>query len=138
MDGKPSKADQETAVAAGLAAGCINLGISAVTSAVGDLESAFRRAWQSWPPAVRFPAVRPDMTNKVLVRIMHASPRRRGAVVAEWQPDGPWWIPTWRFDADLYDPGEMLEENTGLPSADWTELAERFAGHLDEDQVRRC
>lgn len=138
MGEKPSKADQETAVAAGLAAGCIDLRISAVTSATGDLESAFRRAWHTWPHADRFPDVRPSLTNKVLVRIMDASSRRRGVAVAEWQSTGPWWIPAWRFDEDVYDLRELSEEATGIPLAAWTELAKLLVRHLDEDQVHRC
>lgn len=132
-----TKARQETAVGEGLAVGVLALGIEAVTSSKMSVEFAFRRAWRDWPPRSRFPQVRADVERDSIVRILHDSENRRGSYVAFWTFGGPEYVPVLRQDWSIEECGDAVAEGSGVPFAQWVELAEAFVAALGEDEVRR-
>jgi hypothetical protein len=133
-----TKAQQETAVGEGLAVGCLALGIASVTSNKMDVEFAFRHAWRDWQWAYLFPVVHASISRNDLLRIVRASPRRRGAIVAEWDM-GRVLTPILNFDDEsLKGAGALLETSTGVPFQGWLSLARAFTDDLGEDKVQRA
>lgn len=131
-----TKAAQETAVGEGLAVGCLALGVVAVTAEKMAVEFAFRRAWSGWGWSPGFRAVNVSHERNDLLRILHASPRRRGSFIAEWS-SGREHEPRLRGDWDLEASGAALEDTTGVPLDGWIELARYFVDDLGENKIRR-
>ena len=131
-----TKAQQETAVGEGLAVGCLAIGVIAVTSEKMAVELAFVRAWREWAWSSPFPVIHATHARNDLLRILHASPRRRGSVLAGWSSDRehqPYLPVDWGVD----EAGESLESWTGVPLQGWVELARAFVEDLGEAKVRR-
>lgn len=131
-----TKAQQETSVGEGLAVGCLTIGVVAVTSKKMEVEFAFIRAWRGWAWSSHFPAVHATHARNDLLRILHASPRRRGPVLAEWSSDREY-QPYLREGWEVAEAGKSLESWTGVPLQDWAELARTFAEDLGKANVRR-
>lgn len=129
-----TKAQQETAVGEGLAVGCLALGITAVTSNKMAVEFAFIRAWREWAWALLFPVVHASHGRNDLLRILCASPRRRGAFVAEWSSEGTW-VPLLRGGLNVDEAGDLLQGSTGVPPIGWTDLAQAFVDDLGTNEV---
>jgi hypothetical protein len=127
---------QETVVGEGLALGCLSLGISAVTANKMSVESAFGRAWRSWPQAYLFRAVHASIARNDLLRIVARSTRRRGVVIASWDV-GRVLEPILEWGDTVEEAGELLAENSGLPFSEWIALAKAFTDHLGADNVHR-
>jgi hypothetical protein len=132
-----TKAQQETAVGEGLAVGVLAVGVEAVTSSKVSVEFAFRRVWRDWPPRSLFGQVRADVERDSIIRILRDSEDRRGSYVAYWTFDGPEYVPVLRQDWRVEECGDAIAEGSGVPFAQWVELAEAFVTALGEDEVRR-
>jgi hypothetical protein len=132
--GQLSKAEQEIAVAEGLAVGCLALGVAAVTANKQALESAFRHAWRGWSETYRFPAVHATVPRNDIRQILVKSTRRRSPVRADWLCDKEL-EPGLVFDWGLEDTAEAIEESCGVPFASWIELARAFTGNFKALQV---
>lgn len=96
------------------------LGVAGLPGKKGELELDFRRAWRTWKYAVRYPAVKADFDRDDVFRIIYASPRRRGAVVAHWE--GLWpFAPVLRVEG--WTPEEIAESiDERVPAQAWSEL----------------
>jgi len=129
-----TKVDQETAVGQGLAVGCLALGVTAVTSKKMSVEFAFIRAWRDWTWAPRFPRIRADLERNDILRIIHASPRRRGGYIAEWSV-GRDLEPLLRGDRDVDEAGTQLEIASGVPLSGWVELARTFTNDFNKAEL---
>lgn len=135
--GRLTKAAQETAVGEGLAVGCLALEVIAVTAEKMAVEFAFRRAWRDWEWSSPFPAIHASHARNDLLRILRASPRRRGAIIAAWS-SGRVYEPHLRGDWNLAEAGEILESATGVPLRGWMELARAFTEDLGDHKVWRA
>ena len=131
-----SKADQRTIVGDGLAVGCHDIGVTAVTARKLELELSFNHAWRSFPLATSmFRQIKGDLTRCDIVAIIADSPRRRWSRV-EWYQEGAWWLPEWA-SVDVDDVADSLTELYGIERSRWTELAQPLVERLGEDCVQR-
>lgn len=69
MVDKLTPVQQQTEVGEGLAVGCLVVGVSAMTSQDGPLESAFAQALASWPLGCPIPVA--DEVAEVACRLDH-------------------------------------------------------------------
>ena len=91
-----TKAQQETALGAGLALGAVMLRIESVTGNKMSLELDFRAAWRDWSYTKYFPHVKAGPVHDDVLRILQKSATRRGTRVAMWErswPFVPWTEP---------------------------------------------
>jgi hypothetical protein len=131
-----SKVRQHTSVGEGMALGCLLHGVAGVTKSTSDLEWAFRRAWRDWPWAEGFPAVLATFPRNDVLRIIVQSPRRRGAIVAQWDDEGAVYSPVF-FGDTLDGAGDVLATRCGVPLRAWGGFAEVFLARLGANGVRR-
>ncbi|MFC6021838.1 hypothetical protein ACFP2T_37460 [Plantactinospora solaniradicis] len=129
---------QETLVGEGLAAGCLSLGVSAVTTDFQRLNSSFARTWPAFPPAgTMFRGIKATLVRNDIRRILDMSSERRSHNAA-WENRGAWWVPYisqdgWKPD----DVTDLIAEGHGIPAGLWTSLAEAFVTALGDGHVRR-
>ncbi|MGW5079564.1 hypothetical protein [Micromonospora echinospora] len=89
-----TKADQRTVIGDGLAVGCHDVGVTALTARKLEIELSFNHAWRSFPLATTlFRQVKGDLARCDGIPIIADSTRRRWSRVA-WYQEGPWWVPT--------------------------------------------
>ncbi len=129
---------QQVAVGEGLAIGCLNLGVSAVTSQKMTVELAFQRAWRGWARSSTFPRIHASLPRNDFLTIVHSSANRRGSTVAAWSCDRrltPYLtVDGWTID----DAAELLQGSCGVPVQDWTDLAKLFVEDLGEGNVDKA
>lgn len=129
-----TKAVQETVVGEGLALGCLQLKVASMTSNRLSLESAFRRAWTSWPQVDQFPGIHASLARTDLMHIVRHSTRRRGLVLAQWE-EARVLSPVLVWGDTAEEAGELLEETSGVPFMAWVALADAFIEGLGADKV---
>lgn len=137
MASKLTQADQYAAIGDGLAVGCADLGVTALTTAKVELELSFNHAWRNWSPASMFPQVRGNISRCDLLTILHKSPGRRWSRVV-WTQTRGWWEPTPRGVDDLDEVALILAGTQGVDRERWTELAAPFVERLGNNCVRRA
>ena len=132
---KPTAREQKAAVGAGLAVGCLTLGIAEIGPDQPAIEVAFARAWRTWPWASRFPAVQATVADQEVVSILSDS---SDPGVAHWWCDHGY-LPQLRQNWPVTRAGDHLERDAriGVPYRGWVELAQTFVDGLDEITVRR-
>ncbi|MEV0732246.1 hypothetical protein [Polymorphospora sp. NPDC050346] len=138
MPEKLSKATQYTLIGDGLALGCHDLGIVAVTSKTLELELAFNAAWRDFPLATTmFAQVHASLARSDIHIILGGSPRRRWSRVA-WEQHGAWWRPGPPGTLDWDDIADSIADLYGITRQRWTELAGPFARRLRDENVQRA
>lgn len=116
--------------------GCLALGITAVTSDKQAVETAFRRAWRDWGWSSTLPTIHASFERNDLLRILHASSRRRGGYVAYWACEREY-QPQLREGWGVHEAAATVGHSTGVPATGWLALSRAFAEGLGEAQIRR-
>ncbi|MFY1596016.1 hypothetical protein [Micromonospora sp. WMMD737] len=135
---KLTDADQLNLVGDGLAVGCLDLGVTAITTNTQTLDQSFRHAWRNFPLAAKaFPHVKASLARCDIQRILRDSPRRKGARV-EWHQSTVWWEPHLRASYDDIDEvAESIADLDGIPRDQWLQLARPFVDKLGDECIRR-
>lgn len=135
---KPTAREQKAALGAGLAVGCLTLGIAEISADQPAIEVAFARAWSTWPWASRFPAVQATVADREVVGILNDSAANSTPGVAHWWCDHGY-LPQMREHWPVTRAGDHMERDTriGVPYRGWVELAQTFVDGLDGIKVRR-
>jgi hypothetical protein len=129
MATKLTKATQMTAVAEGLAVGCLELGHTELPANKMKVEFAFRVAWRVWPHRSQFPTVKTGPADDdIYYQIMGRSARRRGAI-AYWDMSRVL-RPTLLTVEDVDDALELIAQFYSIPAEDWVELTRVFTDEL--------
>lgn len=122
-------------VSQGLAAGCLALGVTAVTSNKLSLEFAFQRAWREWSGSHGFRFIHTGLERNDITGLLHRSERRRGPILAAWATVGPTWEPYLRGTYDLDDAADLLPKfESSISWEQWLELAGLFVAALQPDE----
>jgi len=115
-----SIAQQEKAVAEGLALGATMLDLPSIGGSKQSLESDFGRAWRNWRHRDRFLAIKAGPLQYSILRVLGKSATRSGPRVAYWTGDWPFVPvlenPEWGFDGLA----EHIDE--GITASAWMEL----------------
>ena len=136
MSYRMTTVQQQVAVGEGLAIGCLDLGVSAVTSSKMAVELAFQRASPGWPRSSAFPSIHASLPRNDFLTIVHKSQNRRGPIVAAWSCERTL-TPYLTMDGwTIEDAADLLQESCGVPLRDWTDLARRFVEDLGDGQDR--
>lgn len=138
MPQKLTEANQLNIVGDGLAIGCLDHGVTAITANRQALDHAFRKAWRDFPLAASlFPSIKASLARCDIHKILSGSQRRKQSSV-DWLQNGAWWEPSLRGLYDTID--EVAEEITdlhGIDRSQWTRLAKPFIDTLGDKHVRR-
>lgn len=123
---------EQRSVAAGLAVGCMCIGVGAVHRRGPFIDAAFGLAWNAWAPAVWFPAMPPLPAGHLYRMADHLlDSDRQKTVYASWRAHGDWLIPQLGHDdwtlaataAGVIDPA-LVDLRA------WSGLARTFVGAL--------
>jgi len=126
-----SIAQQEKAVAEGLALGATMLDLSGLGGSKQSLQSDFGHAWRDWSYRDRFPAIKAGPLQYSILRVLSKSATRGCPIVAYWTGDWPFVPvlehPEWGFDGVA----EHIDES--IPASAWMELVSAWQGGVSED-----
>lgn len=133
-----SQAVQQTVVGEGLAAGCLQIGVTAITTSPLALDSSFRRAWSGFPlAATTFNLIKASMSRNDIQRILRTSSQHK-VHVAAWDNEGAWWKPYLVHNYwTAQDVTEHLRESYGIAEEVWPPLAFTFVEALGDLHVQR-
>jgi hypothetical protein len=133
-----TQVEELTSIGQGLAAGCLAIGVRAVTSTKMTVEFAFIHAWRDWAYSSRFPKVRADQTrNDIYYQIIGRSERRNGGHLAAWDV-GRWLEPYFHGQWTVDDAADLMPTYTGVPWDGWLELAKLFVAGFSDDELIRA